>query len=259
MVQPRILVVEDDTREMQPAIVRRLHDEDYEVDAVEDRHSALSIIDRFVPDCPDIVVLDLILPNPDNRGALSKLEGIKILKHVFEKNYDFPVVIMSALTDPEIGKLVYDYKAQAYVVKIKNAFDLEVLIGNIRTLLEDHPREKRGLMSADGRLYLNPITKTATLNRERLRLEHKRFDLLHYLMLNPEVSFSNEDLLQEVWRLSLDDLADEDRENKLEWNRQNFQVLRNECDLKDYIPVKGRVYRFEGEVRTCRWRKNNGQ
>ncbi len=135
---------------------------------------------------PEVIVLDLGLPDLDGADVLRMLRGVS----------DVPVIVATARDDEaEIVRLL-DQGADDYVVKPYSAAQLEA---RIRAVL------RRGSGGDDDRvqvgdLVVRPRTRSATLDGRQLDLTRLEFDLLAHLARRSPDVVTRRELLAEVWR-----------------------------------------------------------
>jgi DNA-binding response OmpR family regulator len=137
---------------------------------------------------PDVVVLDLGLPDLDGGDVLRMLRGVSTV----------PVIVATARDDDAEVVRLLDAGADDYVVKPYSASQLDA---RIRAVL----RRAAGPVSASGELEvgalrLDPQRRLATLAGRTLDLSRLEFDLLAHLMRRSPEVVSRRELLAEVWR-----------------------------------------------------------
>lgn len=177
----RILIVEDD-EDIVDVLRRTLRAEGYEVRTGMDGSSGLEIAAEFIP---DLVVLDLGLPDMDGLDVCSRLR----------EDGNVPILMLTARADTEDRVTGLDYGADDYLVK---PFDRSELLARIRALLRRHPPHGSALITA-GDLRLNPDSQEAIRGEREIELTKREFELLEYLMRNQRLVISRERLLEEVW------------------------------------------------------------
>src|SRR5690349_11044287 len=182
---PRILFVEDEPSISDPfskALVR----EGFEPVVARTGHEALALADRLDP---DLVLLDLNLPDTDGRDVARELR----------RRGDTPIVMLTA-RGTEMDKIVgLELGADDYVVK---PFSAREVISRIRAVLRrSAPRDGAAAEKPlrIGELELDPAARTARLAGEELDLSRKEFDLLAELMRNAGRVVKREDLMSKVW------------------------------------------------------------
>jgi DNA-binding response OmpR family regulator len=181
---PHILVVEDDPR-VRSALVRALSERGY---ATSSASTGMSGLEVAVAERPDLVVVDLGLPDIDGYEVLRMLRAVS----------QVPVVVATAREeDAEIVRAL-DAGADDYLVK---PFTLGQLEARIRAVLR---RAVSGEGKAEavtvGGLVVDPIARTATMDGCPIELTAREFDLLRYLIERVGQVVTKRELLAEVWR-----------------------------------------------------------
>lgn len=176
-------LVEDDAA-IRGALAMALADRGHVVTTSAKGMDALTAI---IDASPDVVVLDLGLPDVDGADLLRMLRGVS----------DVPVVIATARSDEaEIVKLL-DAGADDYLVKPFSADQLEArLKAVLRRATAASGPERHEL----GELIIDVSARTVTLAGKSVELTRKEFDLLAHLARNLGKVVSRRELLAEVWR-----------------------------------------------------------
>ena len=186
----RVLVAEDDT-DLQGFLKETLEAEGMEVAAVTDGAGTLIAIGA---DPPDIVLLDLDLPD---------LDGLDVLAAV-RKRGDLPVIVLTGrrLENDRVAGL--ERGADDYVVK---PFSARELVARIRTVLrraDHHLEDGAAEILVHGELRIDRDAREVTLDGTPVELTKREFDLLAFLAAHPRRVFSRQELLTEVWGSSED-------------------------------------------------------
>jgi DNA-binding response OmpR family regulator len=182
----QLLVVEDDER-IRSALIRALRERGH---AVSSAATALEGLRQAVDERPDLVVLDLGLPDLDGRELLRMLRAVSAV----------PVIVATARDDDESVVQALDAGADDYVVKPFPAGQLEA---RIRAVL----RRAAGVADAAlapvtvADLVVDPRSRRVTLAGEPVELAPKEFDLLAHLASRAGTVVSKRELLTEVWQL----------------------------------------------------------
>jgi two-component system response regulator MprA len=181
----RILVIEDDRR-IAAFLDRALTHVGYSVRLASDGSSGMAQVDH---EEPELVILDLMLPDAD---------GMDIARELREQTQTTILMLTArdAVNDRVQG---LDAGADDYLVK---PFALEELLARVRALLRQRVRRidaaRRGVLEyADVRL--DQDTREAARAGRPLHLRNREFELLAYLMRNPQRAVSRVELRQEVW------------------------------------------------------------
>jgi DNA-binding response OmpR family regulator len=182
----RILVVEDEDSISQP-FAEALRRAGFETVVTR---TAAGAIDLAAEAEPDLVMLDLSLPDGDGRDVCRELR----------RRSDIPIVMLTA-RGTEMDRIVgLELGADDYVVK---PFSAAEVISRIRAVLRrSAPRDGAGGAEKAlriGELDLDPAARTARLQGEELDLSRKEFDLLAELMRNAGRVVKREDLMAKVW------------------------------------------------------------
>jgi len=187
-----VLVIEDDQR-IREVLARGLTAAGH---AVRTEASGGAALAAAVDWQPEVVVLDLGLPDLDGRDVLRMLRGVSSV----------PVIVATARDDEaEIVELL-DAGADDYVVKPYATAQIEARIRAVlRRGPQGGPGGQGGLGGSDtelrvGGLAVDPARRTARLDGADLDLTRLEFDLLACLARRSPEVVSRRDLLAEVWR-----------------------------------------------------------
>lgn len=135
----------------------------------------------------DLVLLDLMLP---------EIHGLDVLKRIRSAGSEIPVILLTAKDDVKDKVAGLDLGANDYVTK---PFEIEELLARIRACL----RLSTGMKNTDLHVFhdleLNTATREVTRNARTIELTPREFDLLLYLMQNPQQVLSREQVLNAVW------------------------------------------------------------
>ena len=180
---PAIFVVEDEQR-IRETVVRELSSRGHSVRAAG---TALDALREIVDWAPDVVVLDLGLPDIDGAELLKMLRAVSAV----------PVVIATARDDDaEIVRLL-DAGADDYVVK---PFSIDQLEARLRAVMRRTRESATSPVIEVGELTIDTASRAVTLAGEPLELSRKEFDLLAYLARREGEVVSRREVQAEVWR-----------------------------------------------------------
>jgi DNA-binding response OmpR family regulator len=182
-----ILVVEDDAT-LRETLVDALEVEGFRVVGAADGRAALV---RFRADKPDLVLLDLMLP---------ELSGIEVCR-IIRAESGVPIVMLTA-KDSELDKVVgLELGADDYVTK---PFSLRELSARIRALFRRSeqvaaPDTGAGSVVDLGRVQVDLAGHRLLRDGEPVAIKPKAFELLAFLLRNPGQAFTRDQLLERVW------------------------------------------------------------
>jgi DNA-binding response OmpR family regulator len=142
---------------------------------------------RAVETRPDLVILDLGLPDVDGTQVLSMLRAVS----------DVPVIVASARDDDPSLVSCLDAGADDYVVKPYTTAQLEARIRAVMRRTGGPSRVREQL--AVGGLEIDAAARRAVLDGRELELSPREFDLLRHLAEHAGEVVTKKDLLVEVW------------------------------------------------------------
>jgi DNA-binding response OmpR family regulator len=178
-----IHLVEDDAH-IRGALAAALADRGHIVAASA---TAMDALGSIIEDAPDVVILDLGLPDVDGGDLLKMLRGVS----------DVPVVVATARADEsEIVRLL-DAGADDYLVKPFSADQLEARLRAVLRRARDTDPDTALVV---GGLEIDTARHAVTLDGERIDLSRKEFDLLTHLARRAGEVVSRDELLADVWR-----------------------------------------------------------
>ena len=180
----QLLVVEDDER-IRTALIRALRERGH---AVESAGTAMTGLQQAVEGRPDLVVLDLGLPDLDGAELLRMLRAVSTV----------PVIVATARDDDGSIVSALDAGADDYVLKPFQAGQLEA---RIRAVLRRAGGVEAPSAVTVGELTVDPRTRRVTLAGAPVELAPKEFDLLAYLAARVGTVVTKRELLREVWQL----------------------------------------------------------
>jgi DNA-binding response OmpR family regulator len=187
----RILVVDDD-HTVREVVVSYLRAGGHTVTDVEDGEQSLKVM-REEP--ADLVVLDLMLPG---------IDGLEVCRRLRTEG-DVPIIMLTALGDETDRVVGLERGADDYVTKPFSPRELVLRVDSVlRRTGEQNERADQGPIT-DGDLVVDPARHEATLAGRPLALTAREYDLLRFLMSNPGVAYTRDQLLAEVWGWSFGD------------------------------------------------------
>ncbi len=223
-----ILLIEDD-RALAVGLDLNLSDEGYNVLVARDGESGLR---RALDDRPDLVVLDLTLPDRD---------GFSVLEELRAAGRDMPVIILSARGEERDKIKGLGIGADDYVTK---PFALAELVARIDAALRRQRRARgKDAWTHFGNIAVDRQARRVLRDGDEVQLTGRELDLLEYFIDNPGRVQPRERLLTAVWGYDYGGTArtvDNFIRNlrvKLEADPTNPRYL---------VTVHGSGYRFDG-------------
>jgi DNA-binding response OmpR family regulator len=179
----QVLLVEDDAA-IRIALTRSLHDHGHVVTSVG---SGMPALTAAVEQRPDVVLLDLGLPDVDGADVLSMLRAVS----------DVPVIIATARDDEADVVRLLDIGADDYVIK---PFTAAQLNARIRAVLRRSGRGDGDPAIVVGGLRIDTRSREVSVDGHPVELARKEFDLLLVLARRSGEVVTKRDLLAEVWQ-----------------------------------------------------------
>ena len=183
----KILVVDDEAL-LVKGIRFNLQNDGYEVITGSDGVQAVELARS---QDPDLIVLDVMMPRLDGLSACSKIREFS----------DVPIILLTAKAEDMDKLLGFDQGADDYLTKPFNILELKA---RIRALLRRSggPVKKEEPASNDltiGTIRLDLDARNAYKNGQLADLTAKEFDVIEFLMRNPNRVYSRENLLDTIW------------------------------------------------------------
>ena len=186
----RILVVDDDIT-VREVVTSYLQAHDHTTLEAGDGEQAVRLVGQ---EPIDLVVLDLMLPGIDGLEATRRIRAQR----------DLPIIMLTALGSQQDRLLGLELGADDYVTKPFSPRELALRADSILRRIGT-PTISRGSALRDGDLELDPVQHRVTRQGEDLTLTTREFALLQFLMSNPGVAYSRDELLENVWGWTIGD------------------------------------------------------
>ena len=184
----KILVVDDEAL-LVKGIRFNLMNEGYEVITGSNGQEAVDLVAR---EKPDLVVLDVMMPVMDGLTACAKIR----------ESSDVPIIMLTAKVD-DMDKLIgFDHGVDDYLTKPFNILELKARIRALLRRSGAGNAKKEEVAANDltiGTIRLDLDARNAYKNGELADLTAKEFDVIEFLMRNPNRVYSRESLLDTIW------------------------------------------------------------
>lgn len=216
----KILIAEDENN-LRKVLISTLGKEGYEVTAAENGQIAF---DKFCEEKFDLVVTDVMMPIMDGNELTAKIRSIVP---------DTPILMLTALETLDDKERGFVAGADDYLTK---PFALKELLLRIKALLRRYGEvcENKILLP---HTELNYNTNTAIINGESVELTKKEFGLLFKLLSHPNIIFSREQLMDDIWGFD-NESNDRTVDTHIKW-------LRDKTENEDFkiVTVRGLGYK----------------
>ncbi len=225
----RVLVVEDDPQLVR-ALVINLQARPYGVDAAPDGATALRLAAARQP---DVVLLDLGLPDMDGADVIKALRGWTRV----------PILVLSARQASDEKVAALDTGADDYITK---PFSMDELLARLRAAVrrtEETPLAAETTLVETDDFTVDLLAKKVVRRGHDVRLTPTEWHLLEILITNPGRLVTQKHLLKEVWGVS--------QSSKTNYLRVYMAQLRRKLETdparpRYLITEPGMGYRFEG-------------
>jgi two-component system alkaline phosphatase synthesis response regulator PhoP len=224
----KILVVDDEVTLLN-TVRAYLEQAGYTVQTATDGRSALHFFRNFQP---DLVVLDIMLP---------EIDGLEVLRQLRQSSEVY-VIMLTAKAD-EVDRVIgLGMGADDYVTK---PFSPRELVARVKAALRrlGGGSSKKELVSAH--LRLDEEARLAWKEGQPLDLTPTEFDLLHTLMFHQGRALTREQLIEQVWGY---DYYGDDRVVDVHVGRLRKKIEDDSAHPSLIATVWGAGYRFEDEM-----------
>ena len=181
----KILVVDDEAL-LVKGIRFNLQSEGYDVITGSDGLEAIQLVRD---EHPDLVILDVMMPNMDGMTACGKIREFS----------DVPVILLTAKTDDMDKLMGFDHGADDYITKPFNILELKARIRALLRRAGSSEKKASENTLAAGNISLDLDARNAYRAGNLVDLTAKEFDVIEFLMRNPNRVYSREALLDTIW------------------------------------------------------------
>ena len=190
-----IYYVEDDTS-IRELVLYALKTAEFQVMGFE---NAASFYKRMKEQQPDLILLDIMLPDEDGVSILKKLKSRPDTENI-------PVIMMTAKSSEYDKVLGLDSGADDYITK---PFGVMELISRVKAVIRRSDRSKgsAGEVLKIGELVLDEQKHEVYARGQEVSLTFKEFELLSYLMKNRGLVLSRDKILNTIWNYEYEGAA----------------------------------------------------
>lgn len=188
----KMLIVEDNSR-VSALLKRGLESQGYQVYIAEEAEEGLILLDKIDF---DLIITDIMLTGMD---------GITFCKKIRHSGKKIPIIMLTALGTIDEKIEGFDAGADDYLVK---PFEIRELYARVKALLQ---RKSDTVSTLDesaqityGDLVMDKRTKVIYRDGVTINLTPKEFNLLHFMMQNPERLLTRDEIADNVWGNNFD-------------------------------------------------------
>jgi DNA-binding response OmpR family regulator len=175
----------------------------------------------------DLILMDLDLPI---------IGGAEICRELRKDGRNFPIIILSAVSDMDSKIKILELGADDYVLK---PFSLDELMARIRAVLR-RPYNLNCTIQRIGKYIIDLRGRTLFENDKEIRLTKKEFSLLEYLVFNKNEVVSRGYIMEHVWDMNTDPFS-----NTVETHIRNLRrKLGDHRDKKIIVTIPGVGYKI---------------
>lgn len=185
--KPSILLVDDETA-ITDNLAPFLSRSGFNVSVASNGEEALQMVGS---QCPDLLILDVLMP---------LLDGREVLRQLRQADNWIPVILLTQVGEAGERAMALEEGADDYLNK---PFDPHELVARVRAVLRrarpGQPPLSAAARLACGKLILDRVSRRVWLEQNELSLTPKSILLLEYMMTHPDELVSRERLLDVVW------------------------------------------------------------
>lgn len=179
-----VYIVEDDTsiRELE---MYALKNANFSVIGFEEGTSFLKELDKKIP---DIILLDIMLPQGDGLQLLSQIRNTAQYSNI-------PVIMVTAKTSEIDAVKGLDMGADDYIAK---PFGVMELVSRVKAILRRTEKKAKPVLAYKN-IELDEGRHTVLVNKSEVELTYKEYEILKHLIRNRGIVLSRDRLMEIVW------------------------------------------------------------
>ena len=181
----KILVV-DDEELLVKGIRFNLQNEGYEMITGS---NGLEAVEKARENNPDLIILDVMMPEMDGMTACAKIREFS----------NVPIILLTAKTDDMDKLMGFEHGADDYVTKPFNILELKARVRALLRRSGAQTKEAASPTLSIGSISLDLNARNAYCDGKLADLTAKEFDVIEFLMRNPNRVYSREALLDTIW------------------------------------------------------------
>jgi len=182
----KVLVV-DDEPDIVEILKYNLQKEGYDVATAEDGIKAVKTAAKFLP---DVILLDIMMPNQDGVETCLQIRQMPELKNTF-------IIFLTARMEEYSEVAAFDVGADDYITK---PIKPRALMSRISALFRRESKKEQDQIQIKIKdLLIDRGSYTVDQSGKTITLPKKEFELLYFLARNPNIVFSRDELLLNIW------------------------------------------------------------
>lgn len=182
----KVLVV-DDEPDIVEILKYNLQKEGYDVATAEDGIKAVKTAAKFLP---DVILLDIMMPNQDGVETCLQIRQMPELKNTF-------IIFLTARMEEYSEVAAFDVGADDYITK---PIKPRALISRISALFRRESKKEQDQIQIKIKdLLIDRGSYTVDQSGKTITLPKKEFELLYFLAKKPNIVFSRDELLLNIW------------------------------------------------------------
>lgn len=221
----RILVVEDDPS-IARGLVNNLEFEGFSVQLATDGGAGLDLV---MARCPDLVLLDVMLP---------RMNGFEVLREIRRMKLTCAVIMLTAKAE-ELDKVRgLDLGADDYITK---PFGLPELLARVRAVLRRRSSGAAPRVATVGRAEVDLVARQIRIDGKEVPCTRREMDLLELFISREGEALTREEIVTRVWGYDYEG-TDRTLDNFI--SRLRKKLERDPAQPKHLVTVRGIGYRF---------------
>ncbi|HEY65494.1 MAG TPA: response regulator transcription factor [Caldilineae bacterium] len=182
----KLILVADDERRMVQFIQKNLELDGFRVISAS---NGLEAVEKVRTELPDLVLLDVMMPEMDGFEALQAIREIS----------DVPVIMLTVKGEEADKHLAFSSGADDYVTKPFSPLELSDRCKAVLRRTADRSVHSGGIVKVDDRLQIDFARREVIVDGKRINLRPTEWRLLYHLVQNAGWVMPSEVLLQKVW------------------------------------------------------------
>jgi two-component system alkaline phosphatase synthesis response regulator PhoP len=181
----KILLI-DDEPDILDLLRYNLEIEGYEIQTASNGRLG---IEQAISFMPELIILDIMMPEMDGIETCRQIRSIPSLKDVY-------IVFLTARSEEYSEIIAFESGANDFIIKPVKPRALKSRISAY--FRRETTAEKENILSYKD-LQIDRSSYTAMKNGQKIILPKKEFELLYFLMQNPKIVYTREEMLRNVW------------------------------------------------------------